>query len=86
MGSRGKARAKEAPKENATTVEPPGISQKSAFALTKARVKAKASKQNASIAEKWAIQPASAPRTKEPGAREDAKELGAKEDSKEKAE
>ncbi len=35
--------------------------------------------------EKWAIRPAGAPRTKEPGAREDTKESGSRENTKERA-
>ncbi len=59
-------------------MDQPGISRESAPNRTRARARARDSKENAITTEKLDIQPANAPRTKEmqrePGAREDTKE------------
>ncbi len=75
--------------EIVTNAEQLGTSQGNAQTQAKARAKAKDFKDDATIAEKWAIRPTNAPRTKEmqkePGAKEDTREPGSKEDSKQKA-
>ncbi len=70
---------------NATTEKAPGTSQRHSCTRRRAKAKAKDFNGNASTAEKWTIQPASAPRTEELGAKEDTKKPGAREDIKERA-
>ncbi len=82
MDPNAKARAKKAKEDqaedNVIIADQLGISRESALNPTRAKTRAKVSKDNAATAEKLDIQPANVPRAKEmkrePGAREDTKE------------
>jgi hypothetical protein len=90
LNSKAKARAKEAKTtESVTAAEQNGAFQENGQTQVKGRARAKDSKESTTSAEKRAIRPANATRTKEtqrgPGTKGDTEEPGAKDDSKEKA-